>query len=173
MPLPLLPIAVGGSALLNWFGANSANQHNKNLQRQLMELLSPERLGKEANSLFDVIRSSPMYTGLRRNAMVGASALGNQLQTSFARRGLGRSGLAGIAEPLARSSFQGQFADIDATLFAKALAEARSSLEQRANILRGTDMRSTGALTAGGTLESLMPLLLKYFESQYPAKRGT
>lgn len=165
MSIPLLAMgaATGTSALMNWFGANSATRRRKDLQRQLMELLSPERLGKEAGGLFDIIRSSPMYTGMRRNAMIGASSLGNQLQTSFAQRGLSRSGIAGLAEPIARSSFQGQFANIDATMFAKALSEARQNLTDRANILKGTSGPGTGEQWAGSTLESLMPLLLAYF----------
>jgi hypothetical protein len=131
-----------------------------------MELLSPEKLSGETNMLFDLFRRSPMYTGLRTSAMEGSQQLGNQLQTSFARRGLSSSGIAGASIPIARASHLRGFQDIDAQLFMQALKQARESLSGRAGVLSSTSGPSGGQLALGNTMQSIMPMLLKYFESK-------
>lgn len=172
-PLAVAGITAGVSGLFNLLGGQAEAGRRKKLQQQLMELLSPERLGAETNSLFDLFRRSPMYTGLRTGAMESSSQLGNQLQTSFARRGLSQSGIAATALPIARASHLGGFRDIDSNLFIQALSQARQGLQSRANVLTGTSGPSGLSLGAGNWMQSMMPLLLKYFESKFPTKGTT
>jgi hypothetical protein len=134
----------------------------------LMELFSTESLTGETNKLFGLFQKSPMYSGLRTQAMESSARLGGQLQTSFARRGLGRSGIAATALPIARASHIRGFQDIDANLFMQALSQAREGLSARANVLTGTSGPSAGQLGIGNTLQSMMPFVLKYFESKLP-----
>jgi hypothetical protein len=159
-PLAVAGIAAGGSALLNMFSGNAAAGRMTKLRQQLMELFSTQRLGSETNDLYSLFKSSPMYAGLRSRAMEGASTLGGQLQTSFARAGLGRTGIAATALPLARSSFTRGFQDIDANLFVQALQQARQMLTSRAGALQGTAGPSGTELGLGNTMQSIMPLLL-------------
>jgi len=165
-PVTISAILTGGSMAGNFLGAYAEEKRRKDLQRQLMELLNPERLGSETNALFDMFRNSPMYSGLRNRAMTASSALGNQLQSSFAQRGLSRSGIAGMAMPIARSSFQQGFQDIDADMFMKALLGAKENLSQRANILTGTQGPGWLAGGAGKSLDAFMPLILAYLSKQ-------
>lgn len=161
MAFPLLPVVMGGSALLNFLGGKSQAGQQSLLREQLMQLFSTQNLGNETNNMFDLFRSSPMYTGLRGRAMESSSRLGGQLQTSYARAGLGRSGMAATALPIARASHIGSFQNIDMELFIKALEQARASIGARAGALTGTSGPSAMALGAGGTLQSLMPILLQ------------
>lgn len=168
-PLAVAGITMGASALMNWLGGSAEAGRRQKLQQQLLDLLSPEKLSGETNTIFDLFRKSPMYSGLRTSAMEGSAQLGNQLQTSFARRGLSQSGIAGASLPIARASHLGGFRDIDAQLFMQALQQARQNLSGRAGVLSGTSGPGAGQLTAGNTLQSMMPFLLKYFESKLPA----
>ena len=167
MPGPfVLGGIAAGSALLNMLAGHAEAGRREQLRKQLMELFSSSNLSNETNSLFDLLRSSPMYTGLRTRAMEGANTLAGQLQTSFARSGLSRSGIAATALPIARSSFTSDFQNIDADLFMKALSQARDLISSRASALTGTAGPSGTQLGIGNTLQSIMPLMLQYFGGQ-------
>ena len=162
MPAWLAPAAIGAGSFL---GSFLGNQQQSGLQQKdlarLMALFSPDSISGDTNSLFEAFQRSPMYSGLRNRAMTGASALGGQLQTSFARRGLSNSGIAGAALPIARSSFSRGFQDIDMELFAKALQSILAGRGTQAGILQGFPSRSAGGQAFGTTLQALMP----YFNS--------
>lgn len=157
------PIGFGltalGSGALNFLGARSQTQQMDRLRRELEALFTPERLSGDAMTLFRTLQKSPVYGQMRNRAMMGATSLSNSLQRSFARSGLDRSGVAAASLPIAQHSVLGGLNDIDAQLFMQALGLAQSNLGARAGIIRGTSGPGTGALAAGGTLESLMPLL--------------
>jgi len=141
------------------FGAGAEAGRMSKLRKQLEQLFSTESIGGETNRLFDLFKGSPMYSGLRSQAMTGATSLANRLNTSFYRRGLGTSGIAAVAEPLARSSYQQTFANIDADMFREALQTALANLRSRAGILQGTQAPSIGAGTFGAGIQSYLPYL--------------
>jgi hypothetical protein len=148
----------------------------KKLRELLERLFSPESISGETNKFFDMFKASPMYGGLRSQAMSGATSLANQLRTSYARRGLGTSGIAGVAEPLARSSFQQSFADIDAGGYRDALAAAMRNLQARAGIITQTDAPSVGAGTIGRGIDNLLPMIyemLKRYGGSRQKRPGT
>jgi hypothetical protein len=142
------------------------------LRRQLERLLSAESLGGETNKLFDIFRQSPMYSGVRNQAITGATSLANSINTRAYRSGLGGSGISTVAEPLARSSFQQTFANIDSDLFTQALAQARQLLAARAGI---TEKTQTPGVMSGGIgrgLESFLPYLFAMLMKQQPGSTG-
>jgi len=165
MPPWVVPAAIGaGSFLGNLLGGRQQQgMQERDLQR-LLALFQPGAISGDTNQLFDAFRSSPMYSGLRNRAMVGASSLGNQLQTSFARRGLSSSGIAGAAIPIARSSFQQGFQEIDADLWSKALSAIMQGRSAQAGALSGFKSFSPGGQAFGKTLEVLMPYFLSMME---------
>jgi hypothetical protein len=172
MPLPafVVPAAIAAlSALFNRIGAGQAYGQKDRLMKALMAMLSPGNIGNEADQLFSTYQRSPMYTGLRTTAMNNASTLASGLQTSFARRGLSTSGIAGVAEPLARSSFANTFMGIDSDLFANALSTARQNILGRMDILKSGWQPSIGAQTTSGTLTALMPYLYEMLKKYMPA----
>ena len=154
---------IWGPALLSMLtgriGAGAEAGRMKELRAQLERLLSPESVGTEANKFFDIFRQSPMYGGLRSQAMTGATSLANSINARAFRTGLGGSGISAVAEPLARSSFQQSFANIDSDLFAQALAQARQSLSARAGIFERTQTASPTAGGIGRGIESYLPYL--------------
>lgn len=164
------PLSLGltalGTGALNWLGASSRSRQDADLRKQLEALFTPERLSGDATALFNTLRRSPIYGNMRNRAMLGASSLSNRLQSSFARSGLDRSGVAALSLPIAQHSVIGGLNDIDAELFMQALQLAQSNLGARAGIIRGTHGPGTGALAAGGTLESLLPLLYSMLGKQ-------
>jgi hypothetical protein len=147
-------------------GAGAEVGRMKQLRDMLDRLYRPENVGVEANKFFDIFKSSPMYGGLRSGAMTGATQLGNQLRTSFARRGLSSSGIAGVAEPLARSSYQQTFADIDAGGYRDALQAALSSIGARAGIAERSFAPSVGAGTVSGGIQSYLPYLYRMLQQR-------
>ena len=147
------------SFLANRIGSGAQYGHMTNLRNQLMQLLSPEALTNESNSLFNNLKSSPIYSSLRTQAMNNATSLSNRLTESYGRRGLSTSGIAGIAQPLAASSYGNDFMNIDAGLFSKALGEARQNLSARAAALTGTQVPGIGAGTWGGFSQDILPHL--------------
>lgn len=169
MPIPALLGGLGtalGSGALNFLGARSRTRQDEDLRRQLEALFTPERLSGDATALFNTLRRSPIYGNMRNRAMLGASSLSNSLQSSFARSGLDRSGVAALSMPIAQHSVLGGLNQIDADLFMQALQLAQSNLGARAGIIKGTAGPGVGALTAGGTLESLLPLLYSMMSKQ-------
>lgn len=150
----------GGIGLISArLGAGAEAGRMKKLREMLERLFSQESISGETNKFFDMFKASPMYGGLRSQAMSGATSLANQLRTSYARRGLGTSGIAGVAEPLARSSFQQSFADIDAGGYRDALAAAMRNLQARAGIITQTDAPSVGAGTIGRGIDNMLPMI--------------
>lgn len=167
MALPFLVqagISGGAGALSGYFSGAAEDRRRKQLMRKLMELLSTESLGRETTAQYNMMRSGPMALGARRMAMQNSSALGNRIQTNFARSGLGRSGVAAMSIPMARSSFAPALMDIDASLYSQALSGARNTIGQRIDALRGGYGPSGGQSAWAGGLESLMPLLMEYFK---------
>jgi len=155
------PVAIGvGSLLGSFFG----NKQQSGLQKQdldrLMSLFSTDSISGDANSLFEAFQRSPMYSGLRNRAMSGSNLMANQLQTSFARRGLSNTGIAGAAMPIARSAHLGKFQDIDMELFAKALQSIMAGRSDQASILKGFPSKSSFGQAFGSTLQSMMPYLM-------------
>lgn len=158
------PIAAFGlmsllSSGLNRIGAGSEVGRREALRKALMDIFSTGALSNDTNDIFGMMQRSPAYSGARNSALVQSSALANAMQTSFARRGLSTSGIAGMALPAARSSFGQTFANIDTDMFTKALSMARENQMTRGKILTDTWGPSTGQLTAGNTINSMMPYL--------------
>ena len=164
---PAVPLLVGGTLLANYLGARSKESLRKRQIAELMAMLDPSKLGAEANTIFDMLRASPMYSGLRNRAMVGASTLSNQLQNSFAMRGLNTSGLAAATLPMARSSFQSSFNDIDMGLFQDALKTAMANIQQRIAIKSGSQPISPMGTAFGNTLEASLPMIYSWLSKRY------
>lgn len=149
------------SLLAGRIGAGAEAGRAKQLRDMLTKLLSPESIGNEANSLFDVFRRSPMYTNLRTQGMIGAQTLAQRISANAQRAGLGTTGIAAASVPLAQSSFQNTFANIDSSLFSRALEEARSNLMAKAGIYERTQTPGAWAGGIGRGLESYLPYLYK------------
>lgn len=148
------------SFILSRLGAGAEHGRYSALQRSINDLLSPARLTSETQSLFDAIRRSPFYSNLQSQSIAGTNTLSNNLQRSFAMRGLNTSGLAATTLPLARSSIGPMLGGIDADLFSKALSAARANLGERANWLEKTGTgQSIGGLTVGNFLRDYGPAL--------------
>lgn len=174
--IPILKMAAPYliSAIGSRIGAGAKHGASKDMQRKLMALLDPNALSGETNSLFDMLRASPMYSGLRNSAMQNSASLANNLNASFARRGLSNSGIAAVAEPLARSSYQNTFAGIDADLFTKALGMARQNSATRAGIIGDYgNVPSIGAGTMGGFMSDSLPSIYKLIEKYWGNKTST
>jgi hypothetical protein len=73
-----------------------------------------------------------------------------------------------VAQPLAQSSFQQTFANIDSDLFTQALAQARQSLSARAGIYERTQTPGVMAGGMGRGLESFLPYLFAMLMKQQP-----
>ncbi len=167
MPGPLAYAGVAaGSALLNMLAGNAAGDRQNKLRAELMRLFSTSNLQNETDSAFKVMQSSPMYSALRNRAMSSSAGLANQLQSSFARAGLSRSGIAATALPIAKASHIGKFQDIDMEMFTQALQQARQLISQRAAVLQGTSGPSGMEMGIGNTLQSIMPMLLAMLSKQ-------
>jgi hypothetical protein len=173
MPLP----AVIGATAQYWapallslisgrIGSGAEAGRMKDLRSQLERLLSAESIGSETNKLFDIFRSSPMYSGIRNQAMTGATSLANSINARAYRSGLGGSGINAVAEPLARSSFQQTFANIDSDMFREALSTARANLGARAGIIERTNTPDVWGSGLGRGIESYLPYLFSMLLKQ-------
>jgi hypothetical protein len=165
-PLATAAIIGGGSFLGNLLGGRQQKGLQEDDLQRILQLFSPGAISGDTSALFSAFRQSPMYSALQTRAMTGASALGGQLQTSFARRGLSNSGIAGAALPIARSSFSRNFQDIDADLWSKALQSIMAGRGAQANALSGYRSFSPGGQAFGKSLEILGPYLRSLMSSQ-------
>ena len=160
MPAWLWPAlsAVGSFVGTGAGESRAAGRRESDLQR-IMQLFSPQSIGGDTNSLFEMFQRSPMYSGLRNRSMESSALLGNQLQTNFARRGLSSSGIAGASLPIARASHMGSFDDIDMELFAKALSTVMQGRGTQANALGNFKSADPWGMAFGKTLDILGPYL--------------
>jgi hypothetical protein len=150
------------------FGAGAANRQNTHMIDEITKYYSPEAILGRANQMFAGMQQSPMYTGLRRDAMTNASQLASNLNSSFYRRGLGTSGIAAVATPLAQSSFGNSFANIDSSLFAQALGAAGGN-SQVSDIFK-TRGPGIGGGTSSAFITSMLPLIKQWLSKYYPAQ---
>jgi hypothetical protein len=157
---------------MNRLGAGASNAREQQFRDMLMKLLSPESLGNESNAIFDILKRSPMYSTLMAQAIGGTNSLSNSLSSSFARRGLGTSGIAAVAQPLAASSFGNTMMGINSDLFMKAMSLARENLNSRADYLsKAGPITSVGAGTLGRTLSDMTPQIYDWLKGLNYGKR--
>lgn len=162
MPIPAfaIPSLISlGATGLNYLGASNQQARRRADLQRIMALLSPGSIAGDTNRLFDALRSSPMYSALRARSLSGASALGNAINNRAQRAGLGNSGLATIAGPLAQSSFQQSFNDIDSQLFSHALSNVQANRGLMAQSLLGSPTGSPLDSSIGKGFEFLGPYL--------------
>lgn len=165
MPLPAILVSGLASLLLRRLGAGADASRESQYRDMILKLFSPEALGAEGNSIFSLIKRSPLYSRLQANAIGGTNALSSSLARSFALRGLNTSGIAGVAQPLAASSFGNTMMGIDSDLFQKALSLARDNLSSKASFLMGRpNVPSVGAGTLGGLLSDMTPQIYDYIK---------
>ncbi len=160
LPAFAIPSLISAGATgLNFLG-NSLNQrsHNNDMQR-LLQLLSPGAIGSDTNKLFDVFRNSPMYSAMRGRAITGANQLANNINARSYKVGLGSSGLAAAAHPLAQSSMMNSFNDIDSNLFMKALSQVQANRGMQAQAMIANPSSSPGGQAFGSLFEFLGPYL--------------
>jgi len=158
MPTWIAPTAIGLAG--NVWGQYEQERQRKKLLAQIMAMMEPGRLGGEADEIFQMLKRSPLFTGMRTNALESANMLGNRMQTNFARSGLNTSGIAAMALPAARSSFQQNFNEIDMGLFSKALSAAMGNRDKRISALGDFGMgKDPLAVGTGMTLDALAPYL--------------
>jgi len=147
-------LGLGVNFLSGRIGAGAEHGARTDLARKLQALYSPDNVGKLSNQYMDIFKRSPAYAGARNQSMMGAQSLGNRMNASFARRGLSNSGLAGVATPLAQSSYTNNFAKIDSEMFASALKAAMGNLDEQASAIKGGAGPGIGAGTWGRFLDS-------------------
>jgi hypothetical protein len=169
--LPFLA-AAGISAGADFLGQYLGHRMNqgmdqKNLQR-LLQLSSPEFIGQGANQFMDIFQRSPMYSQMRNRAMMGANQLGNQLQTSYARAGLGSSALGQTATQIGRSSILGRFDDVDMNLFQQALAQSFGRSGAMAGAYGKYPQFSPFGQALGGTIGDIGPFASRLMNHYYP-----
>lgn len=159
MALPAFFAALAPYAL-NFLSSRLGAGAERGRMKAIQRMYTPEYLTNMTNKLFQNMQASPMYTAARGNAMTNASQLGNSINASFARRGLGTSGIAGVATPMAQSSFNQAFAGIDADFFKQAMGNAQTMIDRQAqNMVPGL-----GAGTWGRFLDSSNPMLMDLFK---------
>ena len=135
------PLAIGaGSGIASLLGALlGSGGGQKTIDPELLKrLFGPQAVGKETNELFAILKNSPAFAQMMRQASMRGNRIGGNARAGLARAGLGSSGIGAVANATSRGlggtlQLQGQ-----GQLFSQALQAAMQNVGQRQSIFAGS-----------------------------------
>lgn len=162
MPLPLVPIIAGASALSGLFGGGQYRPPDPStLRRQF----GPGALSGDTTQLFQFLLKSPQFQALlNQNAIQGQQFQGNLAQ-GLAQRGLSTSGIGTIANAAGQSAVSSGALGLRAGLFNQAGDMAQQNLLARLSAYMSGQNQIAGQPTwlsqlSGAGLGASLPYLM-------------
>lgn len=139
--------------------------------RQLaMMLSSPKHLLEVQQEVARRLGALPENVAARSNIVGQSTSLSNDLAHSLAARGLGTTGIAAVAQPVANSAVQGRLSNFEGSLSAGALSRAQEIVARQIAALN--DNPYGQSQLQGGldrSMSALLPAIGDYYKRRYQA----
>lgn len=162
MALPILAklaITLGPALFGKLFGGGDPNDK---LQKMIQAILSPESIGKESDALLKQLLANPAFAKAMDAGAGAGNALQSRISANLGARGLGTSGIAAVARPLATTAASSVLGGLRSHAATTSLDMATQLARSRAAALQGQmqpPRNFTFELLSKG-LASLIPNLL-------------
>lgn len=160
MLLSLLPI------IMSLFGGDP----QADMRRKAEKLSSPQHLIDIQQKLLRMLGATPENVANRAGIVNQSTSLANSLSQSLSARGLGTTGIAAVAQPIARSAVGGRLANFEGALSAGAMNNARGMVDAELQALQGYPLgqsRLQGGIDK--SLSALLPAIGDYYKNRYRA----
>lgn len=165
--LPLL-LSFGPSLISKLFGGDP----QKELERRIARLQSPQNIGKVTQGLYQNVIGSPAFSQAQGTIAAGANAGAGQLASELGARGIGTTGTGAVLSSLTPSIVGSQMAGLRTGAYNSAQQQALQQIQAQIARLTGQGPSQTQQLFAGG-LSSIAPFFQQYLGSRYPSIFGT
>ena len=161
-PLLIASLLSAAPGLLSSLFGGGGSQEK--LRKQLLQLYSPENLGRQTNLLYNQALGSPAFAQGQAGIAAGANQSAADVARNLGASGIGMSGTGAII-PALKSSLIGQgLGNLRTSAYQGAQNQAQNMIQQRAGALTGTAGPSQSQQLFGGGLEALLPLLMQYLQ---------
>lgn len=136
----------------------------KKLRKQQMQLLSPQNLAQQTNTLYNQNLASPAYAQAQGTIAAGANQTANDVAGRLAQAGIGSSGTGAILSSLTPSLVGSQLGQLRTTAYGSAQNQAQNLIKQQLEVLQGTSGPSQTRQLFGAGLDTLGPILMQYLQ---------
>ncbi len=153
-------------ALLSLIGGDPEKRNRE----EAMKLSSPEHLLSVQQEVLRRLGAMPENVAARSNIVGQSSQLSNALTRSLADRGLGTTGIASVAQPIANSAVSGRLGSFEGALSSGALSHAQELVRNQIAALLGHEYgqsRLQGGLDR--SFGALLPAVGDYYKRRYQA----
>jgi hypothetical protein len=157
-------MSMGPAVLSKLFG----NDPQKKLQKQIMQLLSPEQQAALTQKFYQANISSPGFSQAQGTIAAGANQASNQVAGNLAARGIGTSGTGAILSGLTPSLVGSQQGQLRAGAMTSAQEQARATTNAQIAALQGTSGPSQTQQYLAGGLESFGPVFESWLKQKFP-----
>ena len=135
----------------------------KKLRKKVGQLTGAENIGRTTDKFFQQAISSPAYSQAQGTIAAGANQAGGQLASQLGARGIGTSGTGAVLSSLIPSLVGSQQAGLRTSAYQGAQGQAQNAIQAQLDALTGSQGPSQTQQLFGVGLESLIPMLQKYF----------
>ena len=157
-------MSMGPAVLSKLFG----NDPQKKLQKQIMQLLSPEQQAALTQKFYQANISSPGFSQAQGTIAAGANQASNQVAGNLAARGIGTSGTGAILSGLTPSLVGSQTGQLRAGAMTSAQEQARATTNAQIAALQGTSGPSQTQQYIGSGLQSFGPMFESWLKAKFP-----
>lgn len=154
--------AIGASFLPMLFsGMFGHNDPAAQSRQQYLNLMSPDRIAGMGKQLYNNNINGPGFSMASQAANSGSMNLMNNVNRSFAQRGIFHSGVGGIAPALGQSSLGNRMSSLYGDTWNQSQQQAMQLAQMQGNGFAGMPqpLNYTNSLFASG-LQSLLPYLM-------------
>lgn len=150
-------------ALFSLFGGDP----QRRMRHELANMFTPENIRAWGNANLRTIGADPNTNIARAGIIQSGNTLSNELAKSFGARGLGTTGIAAAALPIARSATGARMAQFEGNLQQQAMQMALAQLQQRAAALTGNPYgQSRFQAGLDKSFGALLPILQAYLKQR-------
>jgi hypothetical protein len=164
MPIPALAIQALASFAPAMLSKLFGNDPQKKLQKQLLQLMSPQALAALTNQFYQQGLASPAFSQAQGAIAQGANATQGQLSSALGARGIGTSGTGALMSSIVPSIVGQQQAGLRTATYQGAQNQAQNSLQQQIQALLGTSGPSQTQQLFGTGLEAFSPFLTDWLK---------